>query len=448
MINKYTKKKLVLIYWITSDRFQIRFFKWAEPLIVMFSSGIEVLINLHRRVSTKNMAAALKISGCTLIMMVCLFQPLTASAADTLAEIQVPNEVLPALMHLLKQADPDHQADFDSEQINKLLDYIEAPKDANALYFVNPQLGSPSSYYEFDLHRNLEHILKYTFNPNVPGFLMTPSSMRLSHWEQIRSRDQQVPDLWNMLAGLDAPIIVKGVQFVENTPDLFSGAYYSYQLDRALILFKHNNRRALVSISKQRGPSDVGKKGYVLGSDDNWDYVYSGKPGLTIPGLGWVRSHMYDSYGINIYYEIDPQVPLLRCAVFKWLRAGWSKINAVKKNHIHRGIKRFANSFKEIMEHPSLPDINAFSESYSKIKALSDEQLREKIEIYVSLLEKRYGRNYRPPGTWSPEIFKDKSPWYQMSTEAMQSVLMLEYIKKALGKTDDHALVALLNLPK
>ena len=100
------------------------------------------------------------------------------------------------------------------------------------------------------------------------------------------------------------------------------------------------------------------------------------------------------------------------------------------------------------MEHPSLPDINAFSEAYLKIKALSDEQLREKIEIYVRLLEKRYGRDYRPPGTWSPEIFKDKSPWYRMSNEAMQSVLMLEYIKKVLGKTDDPALVALLNLPK
>ncbi len=414
----------------------------------MFSSGIEVLINLPGRFSTNKMAAALKIGGCTLILMVCLFQPLTASAADPLAEIQVPNEISPALMYLLKYASPDHQAPFDPEKIISLLNYIEAPKDTNALYFADPKLGSPSGYYEFDLRQDLERILKYAFNPHVPSFLMTPSSIRFSRWEPLQTDSHRVPVLWNMLDKLDAPLIVKGVQFVENTPDLFSGAYYGYQLDRALILFKHHNRRALISISKQRGPSDVGKKGYVLGSDDNWDYVYSGKPGLTIPGLGWVRSHMYDSYGVNMYYEIDPQAPLLRCAVFKWLRAGWSKINAVKKNHIHNGIKRFANSFKEIMEHPSLPDINAFSEAYLKIKALSDEQLREKIEIYVRLLEKRYGRDYRPPGTWSPEIFKDKSPWYRMSNEAMQSVLMLEYIKKVLGKTDDPALVALLNLPK
>jgi hypothetical protein len=360
----------------------------------------------------------------------------------------VPNDVSPALMHLLKQAAPDHQASFDPEKILKLLNYIAAPKDANALYFVNPKLGSPSDYHEFNLRQNLEQILKYAFNPNVPSFLMSPSSMRFSRWEQVQAGPHREPVLWKMLDRLDEPIIVKGVQFVENTPDLVSGAYYGYQLDRALILFKHYNRRVLISISRQNGTSDVGKKGYVLGSDDNWDYFYSGKPGLTIPGLGWVRSHMYDSSGINIYYEIDSQTPLLRCAVFKWLKAGWSRINAVKKVHIHNGIKRFAKSFKEIMEHPSLPSIDAFSEAFSKINAMSEDELKERIKIYLSILENRYGRNYRPPRVWSPEIFKDKRPWYQMSTEAMRSVLMVEYIKVALGKTDDKALIALLDLPK
>lgn len=78
---------------------------------------------------------------------------------------------------------------------------------------------------------------------------------------------------------------------------------------------------------------------------------------------------------------------------------------------------------------------------------MSDKELRAKIKIYVSILEKRYGREYRPPRQWSPKIFEDKSPWYQMSTEAMQSVLMVEYIKVALGKTDDKVLIALLDLP-
>lgn len=161
-----------------------------------------------------------------------------------------------------------------------------------------------------------------------------------------------------------------------------------------------------------------------------------------------MRFHRYDSYGVNIYYEIDPYSSLLRCGAFKWVRAGWSKINALKKHHIHNGIKRFAKSFKEIMEHPSLPSIKAFSDAFSKINAMSEPELEERIKIYLNIMENRYGRNYRPPRAWSPEIFKDKRPWFQMSTEAMQSVLMVEYIKYVLGKTDDKALIGLLDLPK
>jgi len=100
------------------------------------------------------------------------------------------------------------------------------------------------------------------------------------------------------------------------------------------------------------------------------------------------------------------------------------------------------------MEHPSLPSIKAFSDAFSKINAMSEPELEERIKIYLNIMENRYGRNYRPPRAWSPEIFKDKRPWFQMSTEAMQSVLMVEYIKYVLGKTDDKALIGLLDLPK
>ena len=102
-----------------------------------------------------------------------------------------------------------------------------------------------------------------------------------------------------------------------------------------------------------------------------------------------MRSHRYDSYGVNIYYEIDPYAPLLRCGAFKWVRAGWSKINALKKHHVHNGIKRFAKSFKEIMGHPSLPSIKAFSDAFSKINAMSEAELEERIKIYLNIMENR-----------------------------------------------------------
>jgi hypothetical protein len=139
---------------------------------------------------------------------------------------------------------------------------------------------------------------------------------------------------------------------------------------------------------------------------------------------------------------------LLRCAAFKWVRAGWSKINVVKRHHILNGIKRFAKSFKQIIEHPSLPSINAFSVVFSKINAMSADELKEKIKIYLDILENRYGHDYRPPRAWSPQVFKDRRPWFQMSTEAMQSVLMVEYMKHAMGKSNADMVVALLGPSK
>ena len=42
----------------------------------------------------------------------------------------------------------------------------------------------------------------------------------------------------------------------------------------------------IITVSAQTDVSSVGKKGYVLGADEDWDYFYSGKKGLTIPALG------------------------------------------------------------------------------------------------------------------------------------------------------------------
>ena len=380
--------------------------------------------------------------GCALIMMASMLQAASASDADPLTRIQVPGSLSPGLMHLLELAAPENPQSFQPDKVEKLLEFILKPKDPGALYFADPKLGSPSAYFDFDIRQQFSHILKYAFNPVIPGYLTTPSSIRLSHWKPAQGSDSRLEGLWHMVDKLEEPILIRGLEFVENTPDIFSGAYYSYHLSRTLVLFKANNRKVLISVSKQTGKSDVGKKGYVMGSDDNWDYFYSGKPGLTIPGLGWVRSHLYDSYGINIYTEIDPSAPLLRCGAFKWIRAGWSRINVVKKHHIHNGIKRFAKSFKEIMESPSLPSIDTLQDAYSKIKGLSEDELNARIKIYLNNLENRYGRSYRPPRAWAPEIFKDKSPWFQMSAEAMQSVLMVEYLKKTMGKRDAESVVA------
>ena len=68
---------------------------------------------------------------------------------------------------------------------------------------------------------------------------------------------------------------------------------------------KHEGRFVLLAISKQASISEVGKKGVILGQDENWTYLYSGQNGINRPGLGWVSSYMYDSYSVWVNAQLE-----------------------------------------------------------------------------------------------------------------------------------------------
>ena len=381
-------------------------------------------------------------------VFVCLSFWSQAFGGENFSETMIPEMLSPGLTHLLELVDPDKQVDFDAKKVAEILNFIEIPKQQNVLYYADEKIGSPSAYYDFDVHRSLEDILKYAFNPDIPAIAMTPSSTRLAHWQLDGSGGQAYSGLWKELTGLKHPIVMKGSELLENTPDTFSGAYYKYDLYRTLVLFKYRHRNVLISISKQKDVSQVGHKGYLLGPDENWDYFYSGKPGLTISGLGWVRSYMYDSYGISIYYEIDAQFPTVRCATFRWVRAGWSRLNVVKPFHIYKGSLRFAAAFKEIMESTYLPDVDTLTDTFLKMMNLPVEELKDKMKLYVDILEKRYSQVSSNSVKWSPNIFEDKLQWLEMSKEEMYSVLVVEYMKYVLGKTNIREVGDLLSLPE
>jgi hypothetical protein len=267
-----------------------------------------------------------------------------AYAVDKQAERKVSDAVNAGLLHLLSLADPDKKVIFDPRMVAAVLDFVETPKTSGAIYHSNIARNLTSAYYDFDIHKSLNTIVDYAFNPDIPEIATMPSSTRLISWGNSDAGQRDLPRVSRYLAGNSAPVEIKGRQFVEITPDLNSGAYYGYDAHQVLLLFKYRRRGVFVSVSKQVDVSKVGKKGYVLGSDSDWDYLYTGKTGLTLPALGWVQSYMYDSMGINIYYAIEPTAPKVRCAVFKWLRAGWAGINMVQKKHIYRGLKRFGTS--------------------------------------------------------------------------------------------------------
>jgi hypothetical protein len=378
------------------------------------------------------------IATCALLSLAVLILSVQADAlADTeaMGDVTVPKTLLPALEHVLASADNDGLDIPESNQIGRIIDFVNSAKDLKTTYSMGERKGASSNYFEFSINRSLKEVLDRVYNPDIPSHIFTPASVRRSEWVQVNGEKQQLPKLSKYLNDYVTPVMIKGVEFIENTPDTYSGAYYAYELDRVLIITRYQGRMALISISGQRDKSGVGKKGLVLGNDDNWNYLYTGEKGCTKPGLGWVTSYMYDSASIAVYYETDGPTPQVRLGMFKWLRAGWAGINMVKSHHIRDGVKRFAKPFKDIIESPALEDTGRLSTDLKRINDLSEAELRQKVRQYFLHLKGLYQDQSRLVRKWFDQLTGNDGHLAKMKPQEMKAVLAKAYIKHLLGKS-------------
>lgn len=384
------------------------------------------------------MARHLYMVGCVIAGIVIL-----AGLSRAATEQETPPAVTAGLEYLVALAAPAAQPTFDPGRTAALIAFVDQPKPPGVLLRSGPMLDSASAYLEIDIHRRLHDLLRLTFNPAIPWFTSTPSSLRLSDWRRTEGPWTEFPRLWELEGGA-APVVIRGVEQVENTPDLSTGGYYRYDLNRFLALFAAGDgRRVLVSVSRQSGPSEVGKKGFIIGDDEDWNYFYSGEPGLNLPGLGWVKSRMYDSAGVTVYLESAPGGASVRVANFKWVRAGWAGMNVVETRHIYRGLERFAKAFREIVESPRLPAVAEMEAACRRIDGLSDEALRGRIAGYREIVARRAERLEGGARRQLPDAFWNEASWSRLGRPEMEAILVLETLKGFLGKARDFELRSL-----
>lgn len=383
-----------------------------------------------------------------ILLLVLFIVPLLSAGAafSNDNEKTIPAALNPGLNHLLDMVTPGNASPFNAGAVAPVLDFVSSTKSHDAVYVSDDSFNSPSAYIELDLNQGLADLLKISYNPDVPSYMLTPSSMRLSYWKEIREGEKSFAGLWDQLADHAGPIVVRGIETVENTPDIHTGAYYKYDLERTMILFKYQGRNVFLSLSRQIGNSMVGKKGVVLGDDEDWNYLYSNEKGINKFGLGWVDSYMYDSSSIIVYYETDPGKPLVRCAVFKWLRAGWQNINMVKNHHIYKGMHRWALDYKSIMEHPDFPDAEELARVWLRIEKLDMAELRRANHLYYQSLQKRYDGDKSVSSKWVADVLKDNSRVDTSDMHELRSVLVVEYLKSVLGKQHEIDVVSLYQL--
>ena len=339
----------------------------------------------------------------------------------------VPKQVYPALEYVLSLS--QSSTDLDPEKLSDLISFMRSvPVEASMS--LQERRGASGAFHAFSIRGNLSNVLDYAYNPDIPIYVTMPSSLQKHEWLTPEVNDE-LRNLPRSVGSINDIHLLRGRDYEAITPDTNTGGYYVYTQDRLVTILPGATGPVLISVSRQVDPSEVGKKGCVVGEDKNWNYLYSGETGLNKTGLGWVDSYMYHADSVIIYIA-DSSANVLRVGSFKWLNAGWAKINMVKSSHILNGIKRFASDFKAVLESPGLPEARVLARKYQELLLFSEQDLRQMVSPYLQALSDSSGLDV------CRKLFRSmvSSGKYlqQMSHGEMVRVLLLEYVKGYVGR--------------
>ena len=229
---------------------------------------------------------------------------------------------------------------------------------------------APGAYQGFAIPMPMQRLLRFLYNPAIPQEVVKPFSIRSSVWTTPGAAEEQ-RRLWADPWPPRETVVIRGEQFDRTTPDPSTGGCYAMRLRRAIVFIPEAG--AVLSVSVQPEPSEVGVKGYSLGRDHEGRYVYSGEQGLTRAGLGWVSSRIQTNVSIGVYVqESDASV---RSGVFQWMRAGWSGLSVVTEGHVAASLVRYRSLLSDwIASGP--PDPQRLEAIFAEAERMSDDELR------------------------------------------------------------------------
>ncbi len=278
------------------------------------------------------------------------------------------------------------------------------------------------------LRLTFPRLVRYCFDPSIPTEVLYPTVLRRGYWLPEGRAALLEAKLWEKLNAQE-PVVLRGTEYEEITPDSFSGCYYHYRLNRLIVLMRVGDKPVILSVSRQPEQSSVGFKGAVVGRDSDWNYVYTKVVGSTLKLVGWADTYMYGSANVSVMYENGDESGL---AFFKWVKAGWSNINMVKTKHITAGGRRFLAGMRQVLESPSLPKPEEIRACYNRLEAMNDAQLREALTPYAASLAGKANDGVLSGGDFQAVLQDGRYP-AQLGREDLISELMKLYMKERLG---------------
>lgn len=363
----------------------------------------------------------------TLGGLCCLILAATPCMAKKKIET-LPSAVESGLSYLLDAVQQGNK-NIDGEKVRELV--AHTLHESNTLSPKKRRQGV-GVFMRSTLNVPLDKILRYCYDPQIPPGVVFPNSIRRGRWLEGSDILSGI-HLWEEADSLRSPVILTGTEFEEITPDTFSGSYYSYTLNRLLMLLRFGEKRVFISVSRQQDPSSVGKKGAIAGDDANWDYIYSNAEGATATGIGWADTYMYDSSAVAIFYDNGAGSTQTGYAVYKWLKAGWASLNMVRPKHIVSGTERFLQGFKRIIESDKLPTAEDLVAHRSMLDSLPVDRLVECMRTFSTKLEAFSHKDSILSRKDFMKMITGGQYASQLDKDAIVHALMKQYIKERLG---------------
>ncbi|UTF49544.1 hypothetical protein NLA06_13380 [Desulfomicrobium sp. ZS1] len=275
-----------------------------------------------------------------------------------------------AVDHLCREVLLGHEPD--PHRIAPLIAHVRAQGDAAGGLFRYDD--APGAYQGFAINLPMQRLLRCLYNPEIPQELIKPFSIRSSVWTTPKSAEAQ-RQLWADPWPPARTLVVRGEQYDRTTADLSTGGCYAMRLKRVLVLLPE--AKALLSVSVQPEPSEVGTKGYRVGRDEDSRYVYSEEEGLTKTGLGWVSSRIQTNVSIGVYLD---EGEVVQSGVFQWMRAGWSGLSVIKESHIRASLVRYRERIGAVLNAADLPAPEELEALFRALDGKFDAQLRREVE--------------------------------------------------------------------
>lgn len=288
-------------------------------------------------------------------------------------------------------------------------------------------------FWRGTLNKPFAEALRYFYNPHIPSEILYPASLRQGHWLPGSDIIGLEKPIWELLDTLgETPLVLAGKEFEEITPDDYSGCYYVYTLDRLLVLMRYKDVPMLLSVAWQDGKSEAGMKAGFIGPYENWDFVYTGELGGTAKGMGWMSTYIYSSCSITLIF---PQTDGSTCySMLKWLKAGWSGLNVVKREHIAAGADRNFTGMLAIIDGQkgiSVEELEAISKKYDAYNRAA--MLAEASPYAADLAKLSQGNEILGRQEFQAVLAGGKYA-ESLNDEDLRSLLKVLALKRKLGK--------------